>query len=212
MLLRGLATFVAVVVAAGLAGAGIGIGLAKLSGNDGGDVPLLPVTTEQTSTSPVRTTTTTRSTARTTATPTSTKTSPAATTTSPALTTATQTRTSRPPSVEVLYARVSPPSDTTGRAIVALRIRVKNRGRDSFTIQAPVLLSGTTEMRLRLAARRAAGPLLRPLSAGSSATGFLRFTVGSAVALRFLETPSARLRIAGRTVPLTLTTNAGTPP
>lgn len=216
LLLRGLAKFVAVVVAAGLAGAGIGIALAKLSGNDGGDVPIVPATTERTSTSPGATATTNRSTAGTTAAPRRTTTGPATTATGRASTTGTQTTsratTSRPPSVDVLYARVSPPSDTTGRAIVALRIRVRNRGAGSFTIQAPVLLSGTTEMRLRVAARGAAGPLLRPLPAGASATGVLRFTVGSAVAQSFAATPSARLRIAGRTVPLTLTTNVGTAP
>ena len=47
-LLRGLAKLVAVVVAAGLAGAGLGIALAKLSGNDGGATAELPVTASAT--------------------------------------------------------------------------------------------------------------------------------------------------------------------
>ena len=52
MLLRGFVKFVAVVLAAGLAGAGIGIALAELSGNDEAGMPLLPATTERAATSP----------------------------------------------------------------------------------------------------------------------------------------------------------------
>jgi hypothetical protein len=50
-LLRGVLKLVAVVAAAGLAGASIGVGLAKLSGNDGDDAAALPAPTSSARTS-----------------------------------------------------------------------------------------------------------------------------------------------------------------
>lgn len=186
LLLRGLGKFVAVVIAAALAGAGIGIGLAELSGNDGAETPLLPVTTAQTSTSGPETTT---------------GTTPTATTS-----TSTTAAVYRVPRVQILSAQLGPISESTGRALVAVRARVTNRGNRDLTIRTPALLSGDDEVELGSGARDAAGALLRPIAPGQSATGTLRFNAPSAVAQRLTATPSARLRVANRTVAVELTT------
>jgi hypothetical protein len=186
MLLRGVAKFVAVVVASGLAGAGIGIALSELSGNDASNEPLLPART--TSTSP-STTAATRTT--------TTATTPSAATT-----------VYRVPRVQVLSAELGSPS-STGRALVAVRARVTNRGNRPLTIK-PALIAGEDEIPLAAAASDAAGALLKPIDPGASATGVLRFNLGAAVAQRLADAPSARLRVANRTVVVKLTPPEGT--
>jgi len=175
-LLLGFAKLVAVVVAAGLAGAGIGIALSKLSGNDSSGEPLLPATT------------------------------------SPAATSAAATRGSgesgyRAPRVQVLSAQLGPVSESTGRALVAVRARVTNRGRRALTITKPALISREDEVPLGTNARDAAGPLLQPIAPDGRATGTLRFAVPGRVAQRLSATPAARLRVASRTVIVKLATD-----
>ena len=131
LLLRGLGKFVAVVLAAGLAGAAIGIGLAELSGNGQAADPALPATTAQPTTAPTTATSTTGSTTATTVT----STSP----TKPVY---------RVPRVQVLSARLGPVSQSTGRALVAIRVRVTNRGNRPLTTKTPALLSGDDELDL----------------------------------------------------------------
>jgi hypothetical protein len=196
MLLRGLAKLIAVVVLAGLAGALIGIGLARLSGNDGTDAgPVLPVTTSATiaSTTPTaarETTTGTMSTATT------------AGTTAPRTTAAASGGDYRIPRVQVLSAQNI---TATGKPRVIAKIRVTNRGRRPLTLTAPVLISISDEMPLD-AARDQARPLLRPIAPSASATGTLRFSTPPAIAKRLTANPGARLRIAKRTLILKLTT------
>ena len=189
LLLRGFGKFLAVVVAAGLAGAGIGIGLAELSGNDGPTDPVLPTTTAQPTTAPAAGTQTTATTG----------------------TVATSTSPTKPvyrvPRVEVLSAELGPVSESTGRALAAIRVRVTNRGNRPLTIKTPALLSGDDELPLGLDAREGAGALLRPIAPAASATGVLRFSLPSAIAQRLTATPAAaRLRVANRTVTVELTT------
>lgn len=208
-LLRGLAKLVAVVVAAGLAGALIGIGLAKLSGDDGGDAPALPAAASTTASSVSGSTTTTATT--------SAKTAKTATATTPATqTTTTQSGAAEPvspkvaaykaPRVEVLSAGIGSAATGTGRAPVTIRVRVTNRGGRTLTVPAPALLTGQDEVVIDRGATADAGALLRPLATGSSATGTLRFTPLVEATQRLLAKPRARLRIAKRVVLLKLTT------
>ncbi len=193
MLLRGLGKFVAVVVVAGLAGAVIGIGLAKLSGDDATSDPVLPATTAATATTPERARSSTTTTPRTTSTPASTST-----------TSTTSDGVYRVPRVQVRSAELGPTSEVTARALVAVRASVTNRGNRPLTIKTPVLLSGDDESPLGASARDAAGELLEPIAPGATATGTLRFTVTSAVADRLAADPAARLRVANRTVAVTV--------
>lgn len=188
MLLRGLVKFVAVVVVAGLAGAGIGIALAELSGNDGASEPLLPATSQRASTSTGRT----------------------ATTTSTATSTTAAKAVYRVPRVQIAAAQLGPVSESTGRALVAVRVRVTNRGNRPLTIKTPALLSGQDEVPLGSSARDAAGALLRPIDSGATAAGVLRFTAPSDIAQRLTANPGARLRIQNRVVVLKLTTQEPT--
>lgn len=191
MLLRGLAKFVAVVVAAGLAGALIGIGLAKLSGNDSSSDPILPATTAGEAT--------------TTSTPATTGTSTTATTAA-----AVTPGVYRVPIVKVQSAQLGPVSDSTGRALVAVRVSLTNRGNRDLTIKTPTLLSGQDVVTLAASRRPAAGALLKPIAPGDTAEGVLRFTLASAIAQRLTATPAARLRVGNRTVAVRLTTNQPT--
>ncbi len=173
-LLRGLAKFAAVVVVAALIGAGLGIVLAKRSGNDGGETasqsaPLTP--------------------------------------TSPA--TSTTTETAEPdvadvvaPLIEVLSALLERTSQSTGRALVAARVRITNRTRRRITLDDPALVSGQDEIAPNESA--ASNPVLRPLAPSASATGTVRFTLPPDVTRRLTANPTAELRIAGGTVVLTL--------
>ncbi len=184
-LLRGLAKFVAVVVAAGLAGAGLGIALAKLSGNGGGATAELPVAASATTATP-------------TATP-----PPETTTTAGTQTTAPETATYRAPRVEILSALIGPVSPSTGRALIAARVRVTNRGRRPLVIEAPALLSGRDEVALNES--KAPNPLIRTVTPGANASGMLRFTLSPEITQRLNANLAARLRIARRTILLKLT-------
>ena len=197
VLLRGFAKFLAVVVGAGVAGALIGIGLAKVSGNDSSSGPVLPTTTERASTASTETT----------AARTSTGTEPEARTTSTSKTSTTGRRAPavvRVPRVQVLSAELGEVSGESDGRLVAVRVRVTNRGRRPLRTSTPALLSGDDVVEMRDSARKAAQPLLRPIPVGSSATAVVRFAVPAAIGQRLVETPGARLRIAGRSVVLKL--------
>lgn len=198
MLLRGLAKLVAVVVSAGLAGALIGIGLSKLSGNSGSDAgPGLAATTSAATASAAPTTTP--------APETTTGTIPTAPT---AGTSTTQTTTTasggdyRVPRIQVLSAQII---TATGKPRVIAKIRVTNRATRPLTLPPPVLISISDKVPLD-AARDQARPLLRGIAPGGSATGTLRFSTPAAIAQRLSANPGARLLIAKRTIVLKLTT------
>ena len=180
-LLRGLAKFAAVVVVAGLVGAGLGIALAKLSGNDGGATQALPAPVTATTAAPATTT--------------------AATTTAPAAAGSDD----QPPRVEVLSALLGRTSDSSGRALVAARVRVTNRGQRPLAIEAPALLSGEDEVALNESADGSPNPLITSVEPGASVSGTVRFTLSPEITQRLNANPGARLRIANRTVELRLT-------
>lgn len=115
----------------------------------------------------------------------------------------------RVPRVQVQAAQLGSISQSTGGAPVAIRVRVTNRGSRPLRITTPALVSGDDEVQLDERARSAAGPLLRAIEPGASATGMLRFTLPSSVAERVTEEPAARLRVANRTVSVTLETGEG---
>lgn len=195
ILLRGLAKFVAVVVAAGLAGALIGIGLAKLSGDeDSGAAALAPTTptigggaADTTQTVPTETETTT-------APRTQTQTQP----------TTTPKRSFLVPRVQVLSARLVAVEGEDG---VTVKVKVTNRASRPLKMTGPVLISGEDEIPLD-DVDAAARPLLRTLAPDKSATGTLRFSTSPAVTQRLTDNPGARLRIATRTITIKLTTAA----
>lgn len=185
---RGAVKLAGVVVAAGLIGAGAGIGLAKLTGSDDSGAPQAVATS-----------------------------GPAATATATATVAATQTAATagtpyREPRFEVFSAQLATPDPATGRARVTARISVTNRNSYALRPRTPVLTSEGDEVTLDAGARDAAGPLLRPIDAGDTATGDLRFTLPAAVAQRVGAAGSARLRIAGRTINLRLQTTTAEAP
>jgi hypothetical protein len=212
-LLRGFGKLVAVVLAAGLAGAGIGIGLAQLSGDGDSSAPVLPATAGAT---PARASTSTAARPQPVAGQSTATTARASKTTATRTTTTSRTQTTaaprRPylvPRVQVLSARLRGSPTATGH--VTVRVRVINRSTHPLAVAAPVLLSGNEEIPRDSASGAAVRPLLRRLAAGSSATSELRFTTPSAVTKRLSTTRHARLRIARRSIVLKLATPHGSP-
>ena len=185
-MIRGLLKFVAVVVAAGVVGAGVGIGLAALTGgeDDPSPAPQAAGTAPGTATSstPALGTTPARETA------------PA----KPALV----------PRVQVLSAVLLEASTASGRdrrrARVSIRVRVTNRGAETLDLEDPQLLVGDDRVSADPRAADGAGTLLKPLASDASATGKLRFETTRAVTERLTTEGSARLGIAGRTVAVKL--------
>ncbi|MDX6718029.1 MAG: hypothetical protein QOJ63_283 [Solirubrobacteraceae bacterium] len=209
-LLRGFGKLVAVVLAAGLAGAGIGIGLAQLTGNGGSTAPLLPATTSGESarastSSTVPTQTVARSKSTTTA-RTSKDAQTRTTTTSRTQTTAAPSRPFLVPRVQILSVQLKASPTAVGH--VTVRVRVINRGAHPLAVAAPVLLSGNDEIPRDSANGSTGRPLLKKLAVGSSATSELRFTTPSAVTKRLSTTRRARLRIAKRSIVLKLATGS----
>jgi hypothetical protein len=200
-LLRGFGKLVVVVLAAGLAGTGLGIALAQLPGNEDSTAPALPAvasaTTERASIAPSTPTVATLTTIVRPARP----------------TTGTRTHTAPAPStsflgprVQVLFARLHRATAAAGH--VTVRIRVINRGPRPPAVRAPTLLTGSDEIARDCAAGAVARPLLRSLAAGSSATSVLRFTTSAAVTERLTAAPRARLRIASRSIALKLASSS----
>jgi hypothetical protein len=178
---------VAVVAVASLAGIGLGTGLAKLSGNSESPTPVPATTTasggERSSTQP------------------------ASTTTQPG---ALQGTANPDADVEVLSSRLSTPSNTTGHARLRAEVRVTNRASTPLQITSALLLSGDFQVPLDPEAHAAAGALLKPIAAGASATGTLRFTTKTEVTQRLLAKPVTHMRIADKTVELRLELPQGT--
>lgn len=178
ILFRGVLKFAVVVLAATAVGAGLGVGLAALSGDDGPSP--VPVTTS------------------------------ASTSTSPAQTTAaTPAQGSRSPRVRVLSAVLFPSATASGRARrrarLSVRVRVTNRDSATLAAQDPQLLVDTRRISTDPRADSVAGPLLESLAPAASAAGELRFETTGAVTGRLHARPSARLRIAHRTVAVKIT-------
>jgi hypothetical protein len=199
---RGLGKFVAVAVVAALVGAGIGVGLAALT--DSGDEPTASVPATTTAAPAPATATQTQPAAPPPPPPAETQTQTA---TEPATTTtATPAKLVGPvPKVTIASATLGQPSTATGHARVTVKVTVTNRYSAALPSGTPALVSDSDEVSLDSEAKDAAAPLLKSLEPKASATGELRFTLPTAVAQRLQATPTAKLRIAGRTVALKLT-------
>jgi hypothetical protein len=189
VVLRGLLKFIAVVVAAGVVGAGLGIGLAELSGDDDPGTSIAP---QATTAGP--------------GTPGPTRTTPATTPAGP------RNRTTR---VQIRSAVLYPASPASAqaqqRARVVVRVRVTSRSTTTIAAQVPVLLVGAEIVRNNRRAAGAAGRLLRPLRPMTSATGELHFAATGAVTRTLTTQRRARLRIAGRTVGVSIRISRRTP-
>jgi hypothetical protein len=176
-LLRGLAKLAGVVLAAGVAGAGIGIGLARLGGGEESGAPDVAASSEATATATAPTTATTATTAR---------------------------APYREPRFEVRSAQLATPATDPVAAVVTARVSVTNRNTYPLKPRPLVLTSERDEVPLDSAARDAARALLRAIGPGATATGTVRFNLPAAIAQRVRERKAARLRIAGRTITLNL--------
>ena len=109
------------------------------------------------------------------------------------------------PKVTIASATLGTPSGSGGTALATVRLTVTNRYTKALPLKTPAVISGDDRVPLDSDAKDAAGDLLGTLAAGASATGELRFTLPRAVARRLAASPTAKLRIAGRTVALKLT-------
>jgi len=194
MLLRGFGKLIAIVVAAGLAGALIGIALAELTGGDDSSTPIASATSTVapavTPTVAPLTETQTQTTA------TQTQTQPTSTTIEPAAPVR-----GLVPRVEVLSAQIAPLS-ADGGTLVTVRVRVTNRRGRALSPEDPVLLVGPDAVPLDDGANAAAGAVRKALEPGEPASGSLRFTVPSAIAQRIRASGKAQLKIATRTINL----------
>ncbi len=120
---------------------------------------------------------------------------------------------SRPPvpveevRVDVVSAVVQPAATPSGRrrkrARVTVQLRLANQGESTIANVQPALLA-RTRVNPDPRADDTTGSLLEPIPPGSTAAGALRFETAAAVTDRLLATRRAQLRIAGETVPLTL--------
>ena len=192
MLLRGFGKLIAIVVAAGLAGALIGIALAELTGGDDSSTPIASAT----STVAPAVTATVAPLTETQTTATQTQTQPTSTTIEPAAPVR-----GLVPRVEVLSAQIAPLS-ADGGTLVTVRVRVTNRRGRALSPEDPVLLVGPDAVPLDDGAKAAAGAVRKALEPGEPASGSLRFTVPSAIAQRIQASGKARLKIATRTINL----------
>jgi len=190
--LRGFGKLIAIVVAAGLAGALIGIALAELTGGDDSSTPIASAT----STVAPAVTATVAPLTETQTTATQTQTQPTSTTIEPAAPVR-----GLVPRVEVLSAQIAPLS-ADGGTLVTVRVRVTNRRGRALSPEDPVLLVGPDAVPLDDGANAAAGAVRKALEPGEPASGSLRFTVPSAIAQRIRASGKAQLKIATRTINL----------
>ena len=207
MMLRGFGKLIAIVVAAGLAGAIIGITLAELTGGDDSSAPIASATSTAAPASTgtgaelpgLQPETQTTETEPETETETQTQTGPTSTTIKPTA----PVKGFKVPRVEIVSAQIAPLS-SDGGTVVTVRARVTNRRGRALDPEDPVLLEGPDAVELDSDSKDAAGALRKALEPGETASGALRFTVPSAVAQRIRATGKAQLKIAARTINLKL--------
>ena len=89
------------------------------------------------------------------------------------------------------------------RARLVVRVRVTARA-DATDLGVPRLISGDNDIEVDPDGKNAAGPLLEPIAAGRSATGDLRFETAGDLTDRLVSQQRATLRMAGRSVSLTI--------
>lgn len=114
-----------------------------------------------------------------------------------------------PDGAEVLKAVLQPATTASGRrrqrARVEVTVSLRNlSGRPRPATARPTLIVGDDRVRADSAAADVAGGLLKAVPALTSVTGVLRFETAGAATERLTDLRRARLRIAGRTLPLKL--------
>jgi hypothetical protein len=198
---RGLGKFVVVAIVAALVGAAIGVGLAALTDSSDKPTASAPPATVTVEPGPATQTQPAAAPPPPAETQTQTATEPPATTT-----TAAPAKLVGPvPKITIASATIGKPSAATGHAPVTVKVTVTNRYSAELPAETPALVSDADEVPLDSDGKGAAGPLLDPLAPKADATGELRFTLPTAVTQRLLAAPTAKLKIAGRTVVLKLT-------
>jgi len=179
VLLRGLAKHVGAIVVAGLAGLGIGAGLAELSGDPGVPGGASPPVTNTT-------TTASRGTKR---------------ASTPPQKPANDVR------VRIVSTILHPASSRSGkrrkRARLSVHVRVTNGGSRRIVPSRPVLVSGDVRVRTD-PSQDTDSTKLGALRAGATGDVTLRFEIAGAVTERLREELRARLTIAGRNVTATV--------
>lgn len=198
VLLRGIAKLLTVTLAAGIAGALIGVGLAAVTAGDDTSAPAPSPATSAAATSTTATAATST---------TATTSGSATSTTSGAPSAAAQAADGAlVPRVLVMSADLVAPAGVPSRVVT--QVRVTNRADGPLELTPPAMVVDGSEVTLSAdaAAGADARPLLGTLPAGQSATGVLRFTITEALATELRETPRARLRIADRVVNLRIAT------
>jgi hypothetical protein len=187
---RDIAQILGVALLAGLVGAGIGTGLGELVGDDTASGADLRLATEATTA---------------TAAPAP---SPAPAGTPPATTPSAARPSNARPRVRVLAAVLYPAATSRGqslqRASVRVRLRMTAPEGNPLPPARPSLLTDAGSVLVDPAAADLAGALLSGVRPGVSATGELRFETAGATTIELTTTRKGRLRIAGRTVPLTI--------
>ena len=191
LLLRGLAKLVGVAVVAGVVGVGLGVALAKLTGDD---APSTPDATASAGAS------TSAATTRAEATSPSTQTT--ARSTSDRATTPARLAKVR---VRVLDAMLRPARTPSGirrqRARVTVRVRAENTGTTSVTLQRPAILAAGKTVKTDSSAD-SPETNFGALGAGETRAVTLRFETAGEVTAQLTNQKSGRLRIAGRTIGL----------
>jgi len=103
----------------------------------------------------------------------------------------------------VLHRESAPSARRRRRAVLAVHVRVVNRGKRTIANLAPVLVAGVRG-RAEPSAKDSTGSLLRALRPGSTADGTLRFKTAGALTDRLTSTRRAQLRTTGKTITLTV--------
>lgn len=186
-MVRGLGKLLAVVVVAGGVGAALGIGISELTS---GEEP-----------SAARTEAATSSIARSTT-----------TVTGPAPGAATTPQSSQDPAAQVtvtvlsavLHPAATPSGERRRRGRLGVRVRVKNTGAERIVAPRPSLLAARQRIPTNARAR-GPGSRLGPLAPGATADVTLRFETAGAVTEQLTTQKTARILIAGRSWPITVT-------
>jgi len=195
LLLRGLAKLIAVIVVAGLVGAGLGFGLSKLSGDDEPAGPAAEATTAVTK---------------------ATTSTPAAPVETTATAPPTITTTPRPAAagagddievtvgVSVLHLASTPSGRARNRARLGVSVTVRNRGSRRLVLPRPSLLAARQRVPTNPAADKG-GSRLGPIAAGQTRRATLQFETAGAVTEQLTTQRKARVLIGGRSSALTVT-------
>lgn len=111
--------------------------------------------------------------------------------------------------VTVFSAEFQPATTQRGRARqrgrLAVRLRVVNTGAAASELGSSVVAFGRDRLVRDARASMAAADLAKPIAAGQTALGTLRFETTGGVTARLAEAITAKLRIAGRTLDLKIT-------